>query len=689
MLVHRPVRQLTFLVLAFGLAITPASTFAQAWCDRAPRAGYESLQRVRVSDPWFHVYRMEDGVFALYEPFNFQEVISWLIVGRSRALLFDTGMGMSRISTVVRELTRLPVTVVNSHSHYDHVGGNAEFTDIRSLETDFTTDNADGIPHADVAIEVRPDALCARELRVPFDTASYAIRPFRATSTVRDGTVIDLGGRRLEVVAIPGHTPDAIALLDRARGHLWTGDTFYPGPIWLYFPGTDLGAYEASMTRLAALAPSLTRLFPAHNLPVASPSVLPRVLDAFRQVRAGAARLESRGDGLVEYPFDGFSFLMRAPGKPLRILFIGNSYTYYNNLPGIVADFARTVAYERPVTVEMVAQGGATLRDHWMSGEGLAAIRRGTWDYVVLQEQSMLGVMLVDGAPSVNDPEFFHRYARLFAREVAAAGAKPVFYLTWARQATPALQDHLTSAYTAIARETGALLAPAGVAWQAVRSARPSLGLYDPDGTHPSPTGSYLAAATLWATISGTPARGLSPTVRGARLTDSLRVTFGEVGSLVALPDSDAIFIQRQVDAAVAAVSTLDATAARSPRQSPLPDGAALRMESLEGRWAGTMRLYDSPVEVELTVTRATQGHTAMWRVRGTGWGSELALRDLSVDGPRLTFSLPDPRFLAPEERHHAVLSGETLVGRVEVGSATQVPRLLGSWSLTRVAGPR
>ncbi|HEX4931546.1 MAG TPA: MBL fold metallo-hydrolase [Gemmatimonadaceae bacterium] len=682
--------RLASAILTLWLALAALPAEAQSWCDRPARAGYDALARVRVRDPWFHVYRVDDGVFAFHEPFNVQEVISWLIVGRSRALLFDTGMGMSRISAVVRELTRLPVTVVNSHSHYDHVGGNAEFGDVWAMATDYTRGNAAGIPHAKVAQEVRPDALCARALTTPFDTATYAIRPFHATGAVRDGSVIDLGGRRLEVLAIPGHTPDAMALLDRARGHLWTGDTFYPGPIWLHVPGTDLAAYDASMARLAALAPSLTRIFPAHNFPVASPSVLPRVLDAFRQVRAGAARHEPRGEGLVEYPFDGFSFLMRAPGKPLRVLFIGNSYTYYNNLPAIVADFARTGRYERAVTVEMVAQGGASLRDHWMSGEALAAIRRGTWDYVVLQEQSMLGVMLADGAPSVNDPDHFHAYARLFAREIAGAGATPVFYLTWARKATPALQQRLTSAYAAIARETGARLAPAGIAWQGVRAARPTLELYDPDGTHPSPAGSYLAAATLWATISGTPARGLASSANGRLLADSQRVRLTDsTGRLVALADSDATFIQRHVDQAMAEVPTLSVTPVPRDRLPPLPAGDPLTLEGLTGRWTGTMRLYDAPVEVELTVTSSARGADAVWRVRGTGWSAEQSLRDLSLHGAVLSFSVPDPRFLAPDERHRAVRSGDTLVGRAEVGSATQVPRLVGSWRLTRVGQRR
>ena len=308
-------RRWTLLATLLATAV-PLS--AQSWCDRPPRPGYEALERVRVRDPWFHVYRLDEGTFALYEPDNFQEVISWLIVGRSRALLFDTGMGMSRIAAVVRELTRRPVTVVNSHSHYDHIGGNTEFGDIRSPDTEFTRRNAAGIAHDQVAQEVRPDALCRARMPTRFDTATYAIRPFRATGTLRDGTTFDLGGRTLEVIAVPGHTPDAIALLDRARGQLWTGDTFYPGPIWLYFPGTDLDAYDASMARLAALAPRLTRVFAGHNLPAADPAILPRVLERFRAVRAGAVPGEPKGEGLIEYPGDGFSFLMRAPEAARR-----------------------------------------------------------------------------------------------------------------------------------------------------------------------------------------------------------------------------------------------------------------------------------------------------------------------------------------------------------------------------------
>ena len=280
------------------------------WCDLLPREQYRDLERIQVTDAWFEVYRVGDGVLAIYEPFQFQEVISYLILGTDQALLFDTGMGMSRISAVVRELTPLPVTVLNSHTHYDHIGGNAEFDRILAIDSDFTRGHAAGVGHDVVHGEVTADAFC----RVPpdgLDTASYAIRPFMISQSVGEGSRVELGGRTLQILQVPGHTPDAVAVLDSAAGYLWTGDTFYEAPIWLWFPETDWASYERSVDRLAGLAPGLTRVFGAHNTPVADPAQLTRLKEAVAAIKARTARWEDRPDGLVEYPFAGFSVLTR------------------------------------------------------------------------------------------------------------------------------------------------------------------------------------------------------------------------------------------------------------------------------------------------------------------------------------------------------------------------------------------
>lgn len=295
-----------FLVLPF-LLLPSLPSEKPEWCRQLPRPVYRTLERIAIKDPWFEVYKIRPGVFAIYEPHQSEEVICYLVLGQKRAVLFDTGMGISNIRSVVEELTLLPVSVVNSHTHNDHVGDNWQFTDIYGMDTDFTRTNAKGSKE-DAQAEIAPGEVCGN-LPMGFKPAEYATKPFRISHWLHDHDRIDLGGRILEVVAAPGHTPDSIALLDEKNGLLFTGDIFYPGPIWLYRPETDLDAYLASVRKLAALAPKLQLLLPAHNLPVAEPGNLPRVVEAMEQVRSGKLKPTPK-NGKQEYIFPGFSFLM-------------------------------------------------------------------------------------------------------------------------------------------------------------------------------------------------------------------------------------------------------------------------------------------------------------------------------------------------------------------------------------------
>src|SRR5438046_2285441 len=220
-------------------------------------------------------------------------------------------MGISDIKKVTTELTRLPIIVLNSHTHDDHVGGNWEFDTVYGMDTDFTRANAKG-SREDAQAEIAPDQICGA-LPKSFDAKSYATRPWRITKYIHDGEKIELGGRNIEVIATPGHTPDAISLFDRANGLLFTGDTYYPAPVWLFRPETDLNAYAASIRRLAALAPQVKVVLGAHNIPVAPPSVLPRLVTAFHTVRAGKPSATSAAAGRVIYKVDDISFLMRSP----------------------------------------------------------------------------------------------------------------------------------------------------------------------------------------------------------------------------------------------------------------------------------------------------------------------------------------------------------------------------------------
>jgi glyoxylase-like metal-dependent hydrolase (beta-lactamase superfamily II) len=200
--------------------------------------------------------------------------------------------------------------VLNSHTHNDHVGDNWRFETVYGMDTDFTRQNARG-SRDDAQAEVTPDQICGN-LPKGFDPRTYVTRPWKIEAYRHDGDRIELGGRSLEIIATPGHTPDAISLLDRKNGLLFTGDTYYPAPIWLFRPETDLEAYDASIRRLAALAPQIKTLLGAHNIPVASPSVLPRLVTAFEAVRTGNIPAIPASPGKVTYKVDDITFLMKA-----------------------------------------------------------------------------------------------------------------------------------------------------------------------------------------------------------------------------------------------------------------------------------------------------------------------------------------------------------------------------------------
>jgi glyoxylase-like metal-dependent hydrolase (beta-lactamase superfamily II) len=179
------------------------------------------------------------------------------------------------------------------------------------MDTDFTRKNALG-SRDDAQAEIGPGMFCGTPPN-DFVAKDYVTRPWKITKFIHGGEKIDLGGRVLEVIATPGHTPDAISLFDQENGLLFTGDTYYPAPIWLYRPETDLDAYVDSVRKLAALAPQVEMVLGAHNIPIAPPSILPKLVAAIEEVRAGKIRPETQEGGRALYHVGEITFLMRMP----------------------------------------------------------------------------------------------------------------------------------------------------------------------------------------------------------------------------------------------------------------------------------------------------------------------------------------------------------------------------------------
>ena len=178
--------------------------------------------------------------------------------------------------------------------------------------------------------------------------------------------------------------------------------------------------------------------------------------------------------------------------KPARILFIGNSFTNRNDLPGLLTRLATAARPPIAVETERVIANGRALKTHWERGAARDAIRASKWDYGVLQEQSTL---------PLKNPARMHEYVTLFDEEIRKSGARTVLYMTWARRHEFERQAELTAAYASIGRTLGALVVPVGVAWQRALSERPELVLHDKDNSHPNFAGSYLAACTFFAAL--------------------------------------------------------------------------------------------------------------------------------------------------------------------------------------------
>lgn len=174
----------------------------------------------------------------------------------------------------------------------------------------------------------------------------------------------------------------------------------------------------------------------------------------------------------------------------VEILFIGNSFTQRNDLPGMLA----AMAAEANVLVrhELVCRGGASLRTHWNAGAAAKAIRTGKYDHVVLQEQSTLPVKNA-GRMAEN--------VRLFQEVIEQAGARTALYMTWARQHALETQQLITTAYNSIGKEIGAVVVPVGVVWQKCHAKHARPLLYDRDQSHPSLAGSYLASCVFLAAL--------------------------------------------------------------------------------------------------------------------------------------------------------------------------------------------
>jgi glyoxylase-like metal-dependent hydrolase (beta-lactamase superfamily II) len=265
---------------------------------------YSSVSKM--IDDWYAVEAIDAQTFAINEPKSSQYNTSYLIVGDTRAIMFDAGSGERPPSSrsmrqVAEQYTDKAITLILSHFHYDHIYDAALFDGVSLIDRlDIRTSIKNGVFTID-----------------PWESLDMESSSLKVAAMIPDGDVIDLGGRTLDVFNLPGHTTESTVLFDRAHNQVFTGDFIYRhlGGIIAFAPGSDLVAYKANSARLLQLTHSDTLFFDAHGIP--------------RFGRDWLTRLDRELDKIVrgeaEYRYVTHYL---APGIPWRVHQNGDLYIY-------------------------------------------------------------------------------------------------------------------------------------------------------------------------------------------------------------------------------------------------------------------------------------------------------------------------------------------------------------------------
>ena len=361
---------------------------------------------------------------------------------------------------------------------------------------------------------------------------------------------------------------------------------------------------------------------------------------------------------------------------PARVLFVGNSYTYYNSLPQMVEELAQAAGQE--MEFRAFTRGGSTLLELELHPE-LRSLLNEKWDYVVLQEHSTQGFSAWNGELNVNDPIYFLQGARLIAQRINKA--KIILYSTWARKNHPEFQPHLDYGYMLASHEINATIAPAGRAWAAVREQPSAPELFVADGSHPTPAGSYLSACVIMRTIFSRPCTGLPATLRGNIVNTRGHREDGREIELINLKPDVATLLQRAADEAVADPGS----PAPSLTSHNSPNGRRPKADELAGRWKGRVFFYGTPATFDLEVKAdKSEGDkcSGVWRLNADNgsWSSARRIANCHLTDQGFAFTVSEPTGTAVE--HHTVaFSNKELTAITTFDFRTAMRRAGGTWT--------
>lgn len=244
---------------------------------------------------WFTVEVLDDDSYVISEYNHWEETHCYLLLGTNKAVLIDTGLGVSNIRDVIDELTQLPISVITTHAHWDHIGGHHLFDDIsiHTLEADWLS------KQFPLPLQVVKSNLQKEPCQFPqyFNIDTYRIYQGVPTTILNDGNVIDLGNRKLQVFHTPGHSPGHICLYEESKKYLYSGDLIYTGCLDAFYPTTDPYDFMNSVSKIKDLP--LKKLLPAHHSLDISTSLVADIYNGFKEIYESGRLVQ--GNGIFEF----------------------------------------------------------------------------------------------------------------------------------------------------------------------------------------------------------------------------------------------------------------------------------------------------------------------------------------------------------------------------------------------------
>ena len=244
---------------------------------------------------WFTVETIDKDIFAISEYRHWEETHCYLICGTEKAVLIDTGLGIGNIKSVVDSLTSLPIMVVTTHIHWDHIGGHKYFENISVHEAEKEWLSV----RFPIPLQIVKRNLMCKPCDFPKDFLldDYQIFTGMPQQVLHDEDCLDLGNRKLKVIHTPGHSPGHCCFYEPDRKYLFSGDLIYEGCLDAFYPSTDPQLFYKSVRKIQNL--SINRILPGHHRLSITVDIISRIEDGFNKL-SDEGKLK-QGNGVFDF----------------------------------------------------------------------------------------------------------------------------------------------------------------------------------------------------------------------------------------------------------------------------------------------------------------------------------------------------------------------------------------------------